>query len=298
MTNEQRVEAIRNGGSVTENMERLYLENLPLIKKFVKPYTSYEAEEDLLQEAYFGLYEAVRHYETSENVLFMTYAAYWIRQNVLRYVEDCGSVLKLPANIRQKINRYKKSVQEYQREYGRMPTDQEMAKFMQVPFQEVAKLRRYAADIQSLDAPVQDNERSCLSDALQSDFNLENAAIDKIYAEYQKKELWGIVERYTDNRQQAIIRQHFQEGKTIAEIARESGQSFQNVRTQKDKGLRKLRTGRAYREICEKLDVLEASVYRTGISQFKNHGCTSIVEHLAIRRTEMEEGLTRRLLAK
>ena len=70
MTNEQRVEAIRNGGSVTENMKCLYLENLPLIKKFIKPYTSYETEEDLLQEAYFGLCEAVRHYETSENVLF------------------------------------------------------------------------------------------------------------------------------------------------------------------------------------------------------------------------------------
>lgn len=298
MTNEQRVEAIRNGVSVTENMKCLYLENLPLIKKFIKPYTSYETEEDLLQEAYFGLCEAVRHYETSENVLFMTYAAYWMRQQAQRYVEDCGSVVRLPANIRQKINRYKKSVQEYQQIHSRIPTDQEIAEFMRVPLGEIQQARRYAADIQSLDAPIQGSEGSCLSDALQSDLDLENSVIDKIYEEYKRNEIWGIVERYTDNQQHGIIKQHFQEGKTIAEIARESGQSFQKVRTQKDKGLRKLRTGRAYREICEKLEVLEAGAYRAGINQFKSHGCTSIVEHLAIRKIEMKEGLARRLLTK
>ena len=31
-------------------------------------------------ESYFGLWEAVQHYETSANVRFMTYAEYWIRQ--------------------------------------------------------------------------------------------------------------------------------------------------------------------------------------------------------------------------
>lgn len=180
MTNEQRVEAIRNGVSVTENMERLYLDNLPLIKKFIKPYTSYEEEEDLQQEAYFGLCEAVCHYETSENVLFMTYAAYWIRRQAQRYVEDCGSVVRIPANIRQKINRYKKSVQEYQQIHSRIPTDQEIAEFMRVPLGEIQQARRYVADLQSLDAPIQDSEGSCLSDALQSDLDLENSVTDKL----------------------------------------------------------------------------------------------------------------------
>lgn len=69
MTNEQIVEEIRNGVSVTANMERLYMDNLPLIKKFIKPYTSHEPEEDLLQEAFFGLLEAIKHYGTSKNVL-------------------------------------------------------------------------------------------------------------------------------------------------------------------------------------------------------------------------------------
>ena len=88
MTNEQIVEQIRKGVSVTDNMERLYMDNLPLIKKFIKPYMNYEPEEDLLQEAYFGLLKAIQHYEPSENVLFMTYASYWIRRQVQNYIQN------------------------------------------------------------------------------------------------------------------------------------------------------------------------------------------------------------------
>ena len=43
-----------NGYSVTDNMQFLYQENLPLIKKIIQPYYKYEETEDLLQEAYFG----------------------------------------------------------------------------------------------------------------------------------------------------------------------------------------------------------------------------------------------------
>ena len=132
MNNEEIVSEIRAGRSVSENMEILYTRNLPLIKKFIKPYTAYECETDLLQESYFGLWEAVQHYETSANVRFMTYAEYWIRQSVQRYLEKCGSMVRIPGHTRQKIARYKKTVQELEQELGRVPTDNEIADKMRV----------------------------------------------------------------------------------------------------------------------------------------------------------------------
>ena len=45
MTNEQIVSEIRNGYSVTDYMQLLYESNLPLIKKFIKPYVAYEPME-------------------------------------------------------------------------------------------------------------------------------------------------------------------------------------------------------------------------------------------------------------
>lgn len=99
MTNEELVKRIRGGSLVSDSMQLLYERNLPLIKQCIKPYAAYEPMEDLLQESYFGLYEAVQHYETSENVLFMTYAPYWIRQAVIRYIEKCGSTVRIPGWI-------------------------------------------------------------------------------------------------------------------------------------------------------------------------------------------------------
>ena len=83
-------------------------------------------------ESYFGLWEAVQHYETSANVRFMTYAEYWIRQSVQRYLEKCGSTVRIPSHTRQKIARYKKTVQELEQKLGRMPTDNEIADKMRV----------------------------------------------------------------------------------------------------------------------------------------------------------------------
>ncbi len=289
MINEEIVQEIQNGFSVTVNMELLYTNNLPLIKKFIKPYVNYESEEDLLQECYFGLLDAVQHYKASENVKFMTYAEYRIRQRIQKYLENCGSVIRIPINYRQKIYRYKKSVYEFQQAYGHNPTDAQIAALMETTTGDIQNIRVHMAGVKSIDTPLQDSEELCLVDTIQSDLDIENSTIDKIYDEYQKNELWGIVERYTDNQQQYIIKQYFREGQTLSNISKETGQSIENVRKQKDNGLRSLRTGEAIQEIRDKLDVLDASAYRSGISQYRNHNYTSTVEYIAMRRTELEE---------
>ena len=139
--NETLVERIRGGFSITENMQSLYTNNLPLIKKFIKPYTAYECEADLLQESYFGLWEAVQHYETSANVRFMTYAEYWIRQSVQRHLEKYGSAVRIPSHTRHKIARYKKTVQELEQESGRVPTGNEIADKMRVSVRLLPELK-------------------------------------------------------------------------------------------------------------------------------------------------------------
>lgn len=288
MSNEELVEQIRNGYHVTENMQVLYENNLPLIKKFIRPYTYYEPEEDLLQEAFFGLYEAVQHYESSENVLFMTYARYWIKQSIQRYMENSGSVIRISSAYRQKIAHYKKAAQEFEQTYGRIPTDEEIADYGLLPLSEIQKIRSYMQEVVSLDAPIKADEELSLSDTIADDFSLEDDTVDKIFAEYQQSELWGIVERYTDNQQERVIKEYYREGKTLSQIARESGISLERIRQYRAAGLRRLRRNKALREIREKCEVVEASAYRSGFNGFKEHG-DSIVEHIALRRTELEQ---------
>ena len=294
ISNETLVQRIRGGYSVPEDMQTLYENNLPLIRKFIKPYAAYAEFEDILQESYFGLWEAVQHYETSENVLFMTYAKYWIIQSVQRYLEKCGSTVRIPSHTRQKIVRYKKTIQKLEQEQGREPTADEIAAFMRMTVEEVQEIQALMKGVSSLDSPISDDNSLTLSDTLQADFSLENDTIDKIYHEHSKIELWGIVERYTDTRENQIIREYFINEKTMSQIARESGVSLDRIRQIKEKGLRKLRRGKAWRELLKKFDIVESRLYRGGMENYKEHG-TSIVEYLAIQKLEALERYERHL---
>ena len=63
MENEELVEQIQAGIKPTENMEQLYLQNRSFIYQQAKKYAAYADMDDLMQEAYFGLHEAVKHYK-------------------------------------------------------------------------------------------------------------------------------------------------------------------------------------------------------------------------------------------
>ena len=180
MTNEQIVSEIRNGFSTTNNMQLLYESNLPLIKKFIKPYTAYECEADLLQESYFGLWEAVRHYETSKNVRFITYARYWIVQSVQRYLENCGSTVRIPTHTRAKMSRIRKAISQLRQEQGRQPVPTEIAALLGVSMEEVQEIQGYMQSVVSLDTPIAEDNSLTLADTLQADLSLENDTVDKI----------------------------------------------------------------------------------------------------------------------
>ena len=289
MNNEEIVSEIRAGRSVSENMQDLYERNLPLIKKTVKPYTAYEPMEDCLQEAYFGLWEAVQHYETSKNVRFMTYAEYWIKQSVQRYLENCGSTVRIPTHTRAKMSRIRKATSQLRQEQGREPTAADIAALLGVSVEEVQEVQGYMQSVISLDTPIAEDNSLTLADTLQADLSVENDTVDKIYSEHSKNELWGIVERFTSDRENGIIKEIFLHGKTMSAVAREQGVTIERIRQTKEKGLRRLRMGKAKRELLEKFDIVEAGLFRGGLNNYKEHNFTSIVEHLAEKRIEAEE---------
>lgn len=75
--------------------------------------------------------------------------------------------------------------------------------------------------VASLDTPLADDNSLTLSDTIQADFNLEDEMIDKIYAEHSKSQLWGIVEHFTSNRENSIIKEIFINNRIMAAVARE-----------------------------------------------------------------------------
>lgn len=178
MTNEQIVQQIQNGSDVTDNMQMLYEQNLPLIRKIVKPYTAYEDMEDLLQEAYFGLLQAVQHYKMGENTLFMTYAIYWIKQVIIRYIQKCGSAIHISDGVTWKVRRYKKTAQNLSQELKRNPTRKETAARMGITLEEADRIETYMQSTAYLEAPVSDNGDATLGDCVRDPYDFEHDLLD------------------------------------------------------------------------------------------------------------------------
>lgn len=180
MNNEELVFEIKNGISTTDNMQLLYESNLPLIKKFIKPYATYGEWEDILQQSYFGLWEAVKHYETDRNVLFMAFAEYWIKQSVQRYLENCGSTVRIPSHTRAKMSHIRRATSQLRQEQGREPTAAEIADHVGASVEEVQEIQGYMQGVASLDIPISEDNSLTLADTLQADLSVENDTIDKI----------------------------------------------------------------------------------------------------------------------
>ena len=75
----------------------------------------------------------------------------------------------------------------------------------------------------------------------------------------------------------------------MAAVTRAEGISIDRIRQIKEKGLRKLRIGKAKRELLEKFDIAEAGLYQGGLNNYREHGFTSIVERTAMKEIEAEE---------
>ena len=72
-------------------------------------------------------------------------------------------------------------------------------------------------------------------------------------------------------------------GKTMPEIAREYELTTERIRIIKNNGLRKLKIGKARKELIERFEILDAGMYRDGLTNFKNN-MGSKVEYIAMKR--------------
>jgi RNA polymerase sigma-32 factor len=140
---------------------RLVTANLRLVVKIAYEYRrAYKNIMDLIQEGNIGLMQAVKRYDPYRGVKLSSYAAWWIRAYILRFILNNWRLVKLGTTQAQRklfFNLRKKRAE--LQALGIDPTNAEIAKQLNVPEQEVADMDvRLQASEKSLDAPVGDAE--------------------------------------------------------------------------------------------------------------------------------------------
>lgn len=296
MTNEQLAIRIKAGIDVANNMLQLWQQNRGFIHKIVNQYKAYAEEEDLEQEGYLGLSAAVEHYNSDEDVTFLHYASFWIKQYMSRYIKSNGTI-RLPEFMQGRIREYNKMVQKWQQNYHRKPTDGEICHFLDLSWEMLENLKKAVqmAKIGSLDIPIGEDEDCSLYELIPGSIDEEEQVESMVLEKVQKEELcavvWALVDSLTDT-QAKTIRARYQDNMTFREIAEDQGVSVEMARQRERQGLRELRKPSKSKLLRPFLPddnrIYSMGLQGNGVGSF-NRTWTSSTERAALRDWELEE---------
>lgn len=173
---------------------RLVTANLRLVVKLAYEYRrAYRNMMDLIQEGNMGLMQAVKKYDPYRGVKLSSYAAWWIRAYMLRYILSNWRMVKLGTTQAQRklffnLNKEKAKLAAM----GIEPTHGEIAKRLEVTEKEVEEMdKRMARSDASLDTPVSESDGRQISrvellpgEALAPDLATESAELGSLLREH------------------------------------------------------------------------------------------------------------------
>jgi RNA polymerase primary sigma factor len=95
LTREEEYELSRRARKGDAEARRiLAVSNLPFVVAVAKKFSSRARLDDLVQEGNVGLMKAIEHFDSKKNVRFATYAVWWIRAYITRYLKDNRSQVR------------------------------------------------------------------------------------------------------------------------------------------------------------------------------------------------------------
>lgn len=251
MDNEQLAARIQSGENEAENMLQLWQQNRGFIATMARKYTSLAEMEDLEQEGYIGLCEAVRHYEPDKGTPFINYAAFWIRQAMRRYADNCGAVVRLPSNMVDWVREYNRALHEYQQAYNEWPSDAALCWLLGIKKEKLRDIRQAVrmAEMGSLDTPLQTEDGDLtVMDTVSSGEDLEGDACRRLDRERLESTVWDVVDQLPGD-QPAILHMVYQKGMTRIQAGEALGYGNGKVHLEENKALRTLRNTRKGREL-------------------------------------------------
>jgi RNA polymerase primary sigma factor len=224
--------------------EHMIKANLRLVVKIAHDYDGLGLPLlDLINEGNIGLMKAVERFDPAKGGKLSTYGSWWIKQSIKRALANQSKTIRLPVHLVDKISKMRRTAMKLQEEFGREPTDEELAEELNTSASRVAAMRTAAIRPASLDAPISEDEDSNSYSEVVAD---ENATSP--YDQLEDKTVNSMLEEMVtklDPREATILRYRFGldggNEKTLEEVGQKFGVTRERVRQIQNIALRKLR---------------------------------------------------------
>lgn len=165
-----------------EAAQKLVISNLRLVVKIaLEYYSAYQNILDLIQEGNVGLMHAVKKFNPYKGTKFSTYASFWIRAYILKFIMDSYSIVKVGTTQSQRRLFYKLNKEKQRLEsLGIIPAPKLLASTLDVREEEIEQMeRRLAYTDVSLETPINENGSDTIMDLIGVEDNIEEKVADK-----------------------------------------------------------------------------------------------------------------------